>query len=342
MLEERGNLDIRKATALLMACGLSVPESTDYTVGVYDGDALVATGSLRGDMIQGLAVSPDARGEDLTAKVLTHLIAHAAAQRHRSLHLFTKPASAAQFASLGLATIAVARPYAALLEWGEGIAPYCAALRAHNGGKTGNAAIVMNANPFTLGHQFLVETAANEQPHVYVLAVEEDLSVFPFADRLRLIRQGTAHLPNVTVIPGGRYAVSSLTFPAYFTQQEQLAHAHAAMDAEIFARHIGPALSVTTRYVGTEPYSPVTAIYNDALMQRLPPAGIAVKLLERKQRADDAISASRVRRLLAAGDWDALAPLVPPTTLAYLLSDAALPIRKKLIAQRTKEPPCER
>lgn len=260
----------------------------------------------------------------------------------RSLYLFTKPEKAGQFAGLGFRTAATARPYAALLEWGEaGIRQYVKQLeerRAAAGLSDDEAdsrpagCLVMNCNPFTLGHRYLIERAAAACSCVFLLVVEEDASLFSFADRLAMVEAGTADLPNVNVIPGGRYAVSSLTFPSYFTKEENLAAAHATIDAELFASQIGPALGVGIRFVGTEPFSPVTEIYNQTLKKRLPRAGICVEEIPRLTSDGTAVSATSVRRhfdgrakgvrhtVSADGQpvFDTLARLVPETTLAWL------------------------
>lgn len=354
-------IKLDQAAALLSACQLRKPQGVDYTVGVFlrssgfggsggfDGfgaqgeDRLVACGSLKGDMIQGVAVDPAFQGEDLTAKLLTHLAAQSAAKGNRSLYLFTKPEKAAQFAGLGFRLIASARPYAALLEWGEsGIAEYKEKLKTfresaelrcgtpkspeqteHPESPIGS--LVMNCNPFTKGHRFLVEQAASACRHVFLLVVEEDASLFSFDDRFAMVKAGTADLENVIVIPGGRYVVSGLTFPGYFTKEENLASAHAAIDAELFAAQIAPVLGVQVRFVGTEPFSPVTERYNEALKKRLPRAGIQIEEIPRLSVEGEAVSATRVRRILQEDGIDCgeardkLAKLLPKTTLDYLL-----------------------
>ncbi|MBR6528732.1 MAG: adenylyltransferase/cytidyltransferase family protein [Firmicutes bacterium] len=297
-------IEIEKAEALLEACGLSVPRGIDYTAGVFNDDGkLVATGSLKGDMIQGIAVDPDFQGEDLTAKIFTHLIQ---TTTEESLYLFTKPDKVQQFVGLGMRHVATARPYAALLEWGkEGVKDFQGELKAlvkeieEAGFKTGEAggnvaALVMNCNPFTLGHRHLIEKAASEADVVYVFVVEENASLFSFEDRLQMVQMGTADLGNVLVLGGGRYMISEVTFPSYFTKEENFAAAHAAMDAEIFASCIAPVLKANRRYVGTEPNSAVTAVYNEALKKRLPKAGVEVIEVPRLED----ISASKVRGLL--------------------------------------------
>ncbi|MBR3786141.1 MAG: [Firmicutes bacterium] len=324
-------IQLHQAAELFAKCGLSMPEGVELTVGVFDDadGSLAATGSLKGDMLQGMAVDPARQGEDLTARVLTALIGEA--RDAQSLYLFTKPEKALQFTGLGFRLVAKARPYAALLEWGrDSVGQYRAQLESVRtaAGLDKDAvagALVMNCNPFTKGHRYLIETAARACDHVFVLVVEEDLSRFAFRDRLELVKQGTADLQNVMVIGGGRYAVSDLTFPSYFTKEEKVADAHAAMDAELFATVIAPALGISRRFVGTEPHSAVTKVYNETLEKRLPKYGIGVIEIPRLEQGGDVVSASRVRELLDIGDeasWEEIQGLVPVTTYAYLWENA--------------------
>jgi [citrate (pro-3S)-lyase] ligase len=316
-----------------MECGLSTPHNVTYSMGVFYGNQLIATGSLFGNMVQGLAVSPSYQGEDLSAKVLTHLINYALSSSITALYLFTKPTNTEKFVSAGFNIVAVAKPHTALLEWGvPSIKDYAQNLMGIAACDPGeSSAIVMNCNPFTLGHLSLIETAAAGSRKVYILVVEEDLSVFPFHVRFEMIRKGTAHLSNVSVIPGNRYVVSSMTFPSYFTRDRDLAAAHCAIDVEIFLKHIAPALGVTKRYVGTEPFSPVTEIYNQTMKERLIPGGIQVIEIERTSQGEQVISASHVRRLLAENKMDEVRKLVPDATFDYLVSDTAEPVIRNII-----------
>jgi len=329
-------IEIYEAEELLKKCDLSVPQGIDYTCGVFNDDGrLVATGSLKGDMIQGIAVDPEFQGEDLTAKIFTHLIQ---TTEQESLHLFTKPDKVQQFVGLGMRHIATARPYAALLEWGkEGLKSYQDYIAQFADGEA--SCLVMNCNPFTHGHRYLIEKAAEESRKVFVFVVEENASLFSFEDRLEMVRLGTADLENVVVLGGGRYMISDVTFPSYFTKEEDFAKAHTAMDAEIFATCIAPVLNVNRRYIGTEPNSAVTAIYNEALKKRLPKAGIEVVEVPRLEVGGEAVSASIVRgllyRLLAKeftedGEYfidsnfdeicQKLMELLPQTSLEYILN----------------------
>ena len=93
---------------------------------------------------------------------------------------------------------------------------------------------------------------------------------------------------------------------------------------------IAPCFGISRRFVGTEPCCPLTGGYNEAMTRILPVFGIDVVEIERKQIFSGVISASRVREIIGNGDLSGLEPFVPPTTLAYLTSDEAEPIRKQL------------
>lgn len=56
-------IKLERAQALLSACRPFSPQNVDYTAGVFRDDGrLAACGSLKGDMIQGVAVDPGFSG----------------------------------------------------------------------------------------------------------------------------------------------------------------------------------------------------------------------------------------------------------------------------------------
>lgn len=296
----------------------------------------MATGSMRGNVLQCFAVEPDLRGTGLSSKIIDHLIQVAADRGQTRLFVFTTPANVQLFRSLMFRLLAET-PWAALLEIGTpSIDDYTRDLASHavtTGGVVGG--LVMNCNPFTLGHQYLVERAAASCDHVLILVVEEERSAFPFRVRFELVKKGTAHLPNVTVLPSGPYVVSLATFPSYFSAEETAhAQAGASIDATIYARYIAKTLGITQRFVGTEPFSPVTAIYNRTMEQVLGQYGIRLVEIPRKEVQGRAISASYVREALRTDDYASLATLVPDTTREFLLSSEASSIISRLKAHK--------
>ena len=313
-----GTVTFREAKPLLEKCGLFPVDCADYRVGIWDiQDELVATGALVGEMLQMIAVDPAYQGEDLAAKVVTALVREAGSRGIGCVYMIAKRQSAARLEALGFRSVAVTSA-AALLEWGSGgIRDFCKTLsQLKSAQRTG--CIVMNANPFTKGHRYLVERACETCERVIVLAVEEDRSEFPFAVRLSLIREGVSDLPQVTVLPGSRYVISSLTFPAYFVRDAAKSLAESELDAVLFGQYIAPALGVTDRFVGSEPLSASTAVYNETLQRLLPQYGIALHILGRKEQQNAPISASAVRKHIAENDREAALLLVPGSTAAWL------------------------
>ena len=235
------------------------------------------------------------------------------------LFLYTKPRN--RFLLQGLFFYPVAQTKDVLLmeDRKDGLKQYVAALPRDPEAKIVGAA-VMNCDPFTNGHRYLIETAAKDCDRLYVFVLSEDRGHFPAADRLALVKAGTADLPNVTVVETGPYLISAATFPTYFLpNRDQGGSAQCQLDVEIFARQIAPALGITRRYVGSEPFSALTDEYNRTLEASLPACGVELIQISRVEREGAAVSASRVRRLLAEDRLEAVEPLVPPTTYSYLL-----------------------
>ena len=201
---------------------------------------------------------------------------------------------------------------------------YIESLKPHKKGddSSNNGSIVMNCNPFTLGHRYLIEYAASRVDYLYIFVVEENKSFFPFEDRFKLVQQGTADLPNVVVLPSGNFIISAVTFPGYFYKDDlKETKIDCSNDLNVFAQYIAPALNIKVRFAGEEPLDPVTKQYNEGMYEILPQYGMQFCEIPRKQDEEGVgvISASRVRKLLKEGDFDGLKKLVPQTTFDYLV-----------------------
>ena len=180
--------------------------------------------------------------------------------------------------------------------------------------------VVMNCNPFTLGHRYLIEQAAKQVERLFVMVVREDCSLFAYAERKAMVEQGVAHLKNVTVIDGSEYAISQATFPTYFLKRlDDAADTQMLLDLDLFRRHIAPALGATVRFVGTEPTDRLTRRYNELMHEVL----TDVREISRLEKDGNAVSASRVRKAMEQGDMSTIRQLVPPTTLPYIIAHLA-------------------
>jgi len=313
-------------TDFLAKAGLSADKAISQTVLIWDGDALIATGSREENILKCIAVDEARRGEDLTATVLTTLRKEAFREGYKHLFLYTKPANKYLFSSLFFYPIAQTHDVLLMENQRNGIREFLQTLSSGSGytgstSKTPQAvgAIVMNCNPFTLGHRYLIEQAAAECDMLYVFVLSEDKSYFSAADRMEMVRLGTCDLSNVTVLPTGPYLISSATFPTYFIKErEKASQIQCLLDIEIFIRHFVPHFHITHRYVGTEPLSPMTGQYNEALQAHLPDKGIILKEIPRLESTGAPISASAVRNHIKSSNIEALKALLPQTTLDYL------------------------
>ena len=207
-------------------------------------------------------------------------------------------------------------PYAALMDQilidGE-MASFVSQLKQISQDHPANAgAIVMNCNPFTYGHRYLIETALNMTDHLYILVVEEDLSEFSFAERFQMVKEGVADLSRVTVLPSGKFVISSVTFPKYFTKEEVgVTNFDASKDLTFFATKVAPALKVTKRFVGEEPLDPITNEYNKQMKKLLVDLGIEVLEIPRLQIDEKTVNATQVRKWIKENEWNLLKQFVP-------------------------------
>lgn len=300
----------------LTSCGIEYDPCVQFTALLMEGDEIAAAGSMDGAVIKCVAVSPAHQGEDLTGQIMTVLLRRAAEKGLRHLMLYTKPRNQHLFAAFGFHPVIRTADVLLMENRRGGLDGFLAGLTKPDDDSAPVGCIVANANPFTLGHRYLVEQAAAECAWVHLFILSEDRGMFSPARRLELARAACADLPNVLVHPTGPYMVSSATFPTYFLKDKGHAAAiHCELDVRLFGEKIAPALGITRRYVGTEPLCPLTAEYNARMKALLPEYGIELIEIERKEDAAGPISASRVRTLLAQGDTGALAHLLPPAVL---------------------------
>lgn len=293
-------------------------ENVEFSVVVKDNERIIATGSFDNYVIKCVCVDCDYQGYNLTNRIVSTLVAKLNERGIFDIFLYTKPDNRDIFLALGFFVVCETDDVILLENNKSSIKKYIERL-SKNKKEGSSAALVMNCNPFTNGHRYLVEKASKENEWVHLLMVEEDKSFFSTDERYELIKRGTKDLSNVSVYLGGRYIISSATFPSYFLKDsEKIVKAHANLDLTIFGDIIAPTLGITKRYVGTEPTCMLTNAYNSIMREILPKKGIEVIEINRLSAGDKAISASVVRRLLQDKNFTEMQNLIPPTTLSYL------------------------
>lgn len=348
----------QRIEAFLKRNGLRFDDMHYYAAITDDDGEMIAGGGLKGNVIKCVAVDDAHKGEAIANTLISHLIAHANEEGHSNVMLFTKPKNRQLFESLSFRLLAEA-PEAVLMETGIGginnmveqlekIKEEGEVCKENNQEckeeeKTNlnittpqhlnpstpqplttttplRGVVVMNCNPFTLGHRYLIEQAAKQVERLFVMVVREDCSLFAYAERKAMVEQGVAHLENVTVIDGSEYAISQATFPTYFLKRlDDAADTQMLLDLDLFSRHIAPALGATVRFVGTEPTDRLTRRYNQLMHEVL----ADVREIVRLEKEGNAVSASRVRKAMEHGDMSTIRQLVPPTTLPYIIAHLA-------------------
>lgn len=346
----------QRIEAFLKRNGLRFDDMHYYAAMLDDDGEMIAGGGLKDDVIKCVAVDDAHKGEAIANTLVSHLISHANQEGYGCIKLFTKPKNRQLFESLSFRLLAEA-PEAILMETGiGGISNTVEALKKikeesekykeynkeckedskkckentsylttsppHHLTTTmqPTGCIVMNCNPFTLGHRYLIEQAAKQVERLYVMVVREDCSLFAYTERKAMVEQGVADIENVSVIDGSDYAISRATFPTYFLKRlDDAADTQMLLDLDLFRRHIAPALGATVRFVGTEPTDQLTRRYNQLMHEALKD----VREIDRLEKDGNAVSASRVRKAMEEGDMNTIRQLVPPTTLPYIIAHLA-------------------
>lgn len=341
----------RRVEAFLATNGLRLAPLDCYVVVTRDedGDEILAGGGLDGNVIKCVAVSESARSEGLMNILVSRLIAIAREEGRESVKAFTKPENEGIFKSLGFGLLASA-PKAILMENGRGGLPEYRKYLESLARPGRNGAIVMNANPFTKGHRYLVEQAASQVDNLYVIVVKEDRSRFPYVERKAMIEAGCAGLDNVVVCEGSDYAISAATFPTYFLKKlDDATDTQIALDLDLFVNHIAKPLGVTARFAGSEPEDALTRRYNELMAEILPGTSVAVvrqdhqpdsELVEgsavrqarrpidfveipRLEQKGKPLSATSLRRALDKGNLKEAMEYIPKSTIPYLVADLA-------------------
>lgn len=322
----------QKVDIFLQSQDLILEKDVDFTIVMYKNDTIIGTGSLCGNVLKCIAIDPFYQGEGFSNKIVSLLINEQFNRGNTHLFIFTKPQNKKLFVDLGFKEITSVEGKVSLLENDpRGIEKYVEKLGTERRDGDVISSIVMNCNPFTFGHQYLIEEASKNSDIVHIFAVWENRSIFPKEIRLKLLKEGTKHLKNVHVHKGEDYIISNSTFPSYFIKEKNsIVKIHAMLDIQIFGKFIAPSLGINKRYVGEEPNDPVTNEYNLTMKEILPQYNIEVIEIPRLKKEGFVISASKVREVIKNDQIESLKQLVPSTTYEYLISEEAKTIIEKI------------
>lgn len=308
-------------------------ENIDYTIVIKDKDKIIATCSKNGKILKCFAIHKDYQGMGISNILISNITNKLFGEGVYHNFIFTKPENVYLFKNLGYRLI-IETDKVSLLETGNKnienslsnlIKKYKIDISKEY------AALVMNCNPFTLGHRYLIEKVSSENKNVIVFLVEEDKSVFPFKNRFELVKNGVKDLKNVIVVESSEYIISSATFPNYFLKEnDDILKEYTKIDCNIFGKYFCGKFNIKCRYVGSEPYCIVTNMYNESLKEILPKYDVSVNIVERIKANDEIISASKVRLLLSQGKFEETKSIVPKETYEFLLSEEGVNIQYEI------------
>jgi [citrate (pro-3S)-lyase] ligase len=326
---------LEKLKDFLIKEELSYDDGIEFTVNICLSDGkIAATGSLQGNVLKCIAVAGQHQGEGFAAKIVTLLTSKAFENGHSHMFLFTKTENINIFSDLGFYLIAETKDAALMENKKDGILDFVNSIKGEHDLRNAGA-IVLNCNPFTNGHLYLVETAAKMCSILHLFVVSEDKSTFPADVRYRLVKRGVEHLNNVLVHPTSDYLISSATFPTYFIKDKfKAGDINCMLDLTIFCKHFAEAFNITRRFVGTEPFDVVTASYNIMMKKFLGERGIEVIEIPRFEENNHPVSASVVRKLMAEGNYEEIKKIVPGTTFEYIISEEGMNLTEKLRRNR--------
>lgn len=317
--------ELVKLKEFLAKMELEYDEGIEYSICILDEDyKIIATGSAEENVLKCIAVDLDCQGMGLSASIISNLIQYECNQGRVHLFIYTKPKNRVMFEDLSFYTIMETEDVLFMENKRTGFQKYLEKIKKETPQNALDetkkiGAVVMNCNPFTLGHRYLLEQAAQKCDYVHVFILADKRSSIPAEKRFELVKQGSRGIKNLILHQTSDYMVSAATFPTYFIKDKIKAKkVNCKLDVELFAEKIAPWLHIAHRFVGTEPHCEVTDAYNQTMKELLPNYNIELVEIARMRNVDGIISASTVRENVKKKNWGMVKKMVPETTYHYL------------------------
>lgn len=304
----------------------------DKTFVIRNNGDIIATGSASGNILKYFFANCNYSGQGAIGVIYNSLLEYIIEKGYNSYFIFTTPNNKVIFESLGLKEV-YSTERVMLLEggfynyrnWVDSINKLVGDKKEKRG------AIVVNCNPMTLGHKYLITKALEEVDELLIFVVEEDLSVFPFEARYNIIVNEFKNDNRVKVLKGGPYIISRGTFPTYFIKQkDEMLEIYTELDAKIFGLKIAKDLLIDIRFLGSEPKDLVTLAYNKALKEILEEREVKVEIIPRVEQDNKPISASYVRGLLKDDKLEKAYSILPQSTIEFLKSDLGIDVINRI------------
>lgn len=310
--------EINEVKELLEKNNLIYESSVTKTIGLYDKNKLIATGSIDHNVIKMIAVDPNYQSQNISSKILSHLLFYLEAHDINHYFLFTKPENKDIFSNYNFNKIMETKDIILFENNKDGIHKALTEMSQSLPAKKGSrGCIVMNLNPMTLGHLYLIEETSKIHDDIIIFLVETDASLLSYETRLSILKKAIKHLSHVYILPSTNYMISRATFPTYFLKEKQKMDVYTELDVSIFKTYFMPIFQIDKRHVGEEPIDELTRFYNLKMKEMLKEQLIVIP---RKTYENNVISASYVRKLATEKKYDMIKSIVPKATYKFLIS----------------------
>ncbi len=307
------NENLEKLRLFLKSNNLTL-DKIDTAYVIEENSEIIACVCKDRNVLKCFAIDDQYQGMNFTDKLMTSVFSERLG--NEDYFIFTKVENRSVFMDYGFKPVHETTKVS-LLHYGPNTIENVLSSMTKVNKETG--AIVMNLNPMTLGHLYLIEEAYKQVEHLIIFVVEQDDSQYSFKDRMELVRKNTEHLKNISIFPSTMYIISAATFPTYFLKEQKIIERQQALlDIGIFGHYFAPYFSIKKRFVGNEPFDVTTAMYNEQMKSILPSYGVEVVEVSRKMMGEEIISASRVRKLINERKWDKVKEIVPKATYEFL------------------------
>lgn len=292
----------------------------DQCVVIYNHNGkIVGTVSAYKNTIKLLAVDSDYQGNNLVNKLVTFIIKEIYNEKYNEIFVFSKTEFSIVFKQLGFFKIYENQVFCFFTNRYDLFQDYLLYLKKETDSFKNSSAIVMNANPFTNGHLYLLNQALLYSDFVYIILVKEENKLFSYKQRMEMVKLATREIKRVKILEGSNYLLSKKVFPSYFIEtEEELIAQQTELDSYIFCNYINPILKVKSRFVGTEPLSFTTNKYNKMMEEFLPKYGINLITVERLTQKNMVVSATRVRKYFIENKLEEIKEIVPESTFNFL------------------------
>lgn len=297
---------------------INYERDVDYTIVALDGDKIVGTGSCSGRVLKCFAIDTNYQGMGITNSIITRLLDYQYQVGNKHLFIFTKPKNIKIFIDFGFSLVEKTDDVALL----DNKIDELNHLLKNIEDQRESGAIVINANPMTNGHLYLINEARKMTDLLHIFMVEEDGSTFPYDFRYKIVKEELEKFDDIVVHPGNDYIISKNTFPTYFYKDEKtILKAYSELDTKIFGKYFAKSLNIKKRFFGTEDKDIVTKNYNETMEKILPDYGVEVVEIPRASLDNEIISASKVRALLKERKFEEAYKFLPDATIKALKSE---------------------